>query len=73
MARELDWLENSNFAAWGCAACGWIIPNPSTTPFGKPSVQVKEAFNQHKCSKFPRRPSPPPDKRKTSAPKDYRE
>jgi hypothetical protein len=26
MARELVWLEDSTFAAWGCNTCGWILP-----------------------------------------------
>ena len=54
--RELVWLENSSFAAWGCAACDWIIPNPGT-PSDKPSTNVKERFNNHDCDKFPRRTS----------------
>jgi hypothetical protein len=29
MARELLWLENNNFAAWGCSECYWIV-NPET-------------------------------------------
>jgi hypothetical protein len=53
MARELVWLENSTFAAWGCAACAWVMPGQS----GKPPREVKEAFNQHECAKFPRLPS----------------
>jgi hypothetical protein len=68
MARELVWLENRSFTAWGCAACGWIVPNLSPTPPGKPSVQAKEAFDKHECDKFPRRTFP--DQRKSSSPKD---
>jgi hypothetical protein len=58
MARELIWLENTSFAAWGCAACDWIVPNPGPTFSGKPPLQVKEAFNKHECAKFPRQQSP---------------
>jgi hypothetical protein len=50
--RELVWLENSSFAAWGCAACNWIIPN-SSSPSGKASIHAKEAFDKHDCDKFP--------------------
>ena len=32
--RDLVWLENSIFAAWGCKACGWIVPGP-----GKPEPE----------------------------------
>jgi len=52
--RELVWLENSSFTAWGCAACDWIISNPGS-PSDKPSPNVKESFNQHDCDKFPHR------------------
>lgn len=52
--RELVWLENSSFTAWGCAACDWIISNPGS-PSDKSSPNVKEPFNQHDCDKFPHR------------------
>jgi hypothetical protein len=54
MARELVWLENSTFAAWGCSACNWILANPGTTLPGNPSTEVKDAFNKHDCTAFPR-------------------
>jgi len=54
MARELVWLENSTFAAWGCTECDWIIPNPGRAVSDEPSAKVKEAFHQHKCAEFPR-------------------
>jgi hypothetical protein len=49
MKRELVWLENSTFAAWGCGACGWIMPNPRFASSDTPSGEVKEAFNEHEC------------------------
>jgi hypothetical protein len=52
MGRELVWLENETFAAWGCDACGWIVPGWRV--FGQPPVAVKEAFEEHDCAKFPR-------------------
>jgi hypothetical protein len=52
--RMLIWLENSTFAAWGCAACNWIVPNPGVAPSGGPPTEVLEAFDQHECAKFPR-------------------
>ena len=54
MARELMWLENPTFAAWGCSACAWIMPNPSPVVAGRPPSQVKEAFDKHECEKFSR-------------------
>jgi len=55
MPRELTWLENSTFAAWGCSACNWIFPNPSPREDpSKPSAKVLEAFHQHDCAMFPR-------------------
>jgi hypothetical protein len=54
MARELLWLENSTFAAWGCAECNWIVPNPGSAVFHKPPAKVKEAFDQHECAQYPR-------------------
>jgi hypothetical protein len=50
MARELVWLENQNFAAWGCSGCAWITPNLGGTPSGKASVAVREAFDTHECA-----------------------
>jgi hypothetical protein len=54
MARELVWLEDNTFAAWGCAACNWVLPNPGQEMSAKPPTQVKEEFNRHDCAKFPR-------------------
>jgi hypothetical protein len=54
MARELVWLENSTFAAWGCTECDWILPNPGRRVSDKPSAKDKEVFEQHKCAEFPR-------------------
>jgi hypothetical protein len=55
MPRELVWLENHFFAAWGCRACGWIVHGRTRAVGDKPPADVVEAFNQHECSKYPRR------------------
>jgi hypothetical protein len=52
MARELVWLEDNTFAAWGCGACNWVLANSGQ--LAKPSTQVKGAFDKHECAKFPR-------------------
>jgi hypothetical protein len=52
MGRELVWLENSSFAAWGCKSCGWIMPPRKVSD--KPPSIVKQAFNKHDCANFPR-------------------
>jgi|HubBroStandDraft_6_1064221.scaffolds.fasta_scaffold25895_5 hypothetical protein len=58
MARELVWLENISFAAWGCSACNWILmPSLGPIPSGKPSTATREAFDRHDCAKYPRHPS----------------
>ncbi len=54
MARELVWLENSSFAAWGCTMCDWIVPSPGPTTSGRPPATVKDAFDRHECNEFPR-------------------
>lgn len=55
MARELIWLENISFAAWGCSVCDWLIPNPGPPLVGdRPPAKVKEAFAKHKCADYPR-------------------
>jgi hypothetical protein len=54
MPRELVWLENTQFAAWGCSACAWIMPPPVHEKSSIPSTEVKEVFNKHECAKFPR-------------------
>jgi len=54
MGRELVWLEDSTFAAWGCSLCAWIVPNPAAIVSGKPPTSVKDAFDKHECDKFPR-------------------
>ena len=48
MARQLVWLEDSTFAAWGCSACSWVLANPSPS-------QAKQEFDEHACADFPRR------------------
>ena len=58
MARDLVWLENYSFAAWGCAACSWITPNIGLTVSGKASRAIRAAFDKHDCKKFPRHISP---------------
>lgn len=56
MSRELVWLENPSFAAWGCSACDWIVPNNiSRAREPEPSTEVREAFRKHECAKFPHR------------------
>jgi hypothetical protein len=45
----LIWLEDSTFAAWGCAACNWIMQNPGASASAGPPLQVREAFMQHDC------------------------
>ena len=56
--RELLWLENFSFAAWGCRACGWIEPSRGHELSGKPSSMIRAAFDQHDCKKFPRHTVP---------------
>jgi hypothetical protein len=53
MARELVWLENNSFAAWGCSECSWIV-NPETKRSKKPSTSVEDAFKKHDCAASPR-------------------
>ncbi len=54
MARQLVWLEDNTFAAWGCSECHWLVVNPEPERSEKPSTQVKGAFNKHDCDTFPR-------------------
>jgi len=58
MARNLVWLENHSFAAWGCAACSWITPNVGFTLSGKAPAAIRAAFGKHDCKNFPRSLSP---------------
>ncbi len=53
MARDLVWLENFSFAAWGCSACGWVMPSGAQVS-AKASAPIRAAFAKHNCSKFPR-------------------
>jgi len=52
-ARELVWLEDRNFAAWGCSECNWLLTNPGTELSEKPPTHVKKDFNEHDCAMFP--------------------
>jgi hypothetical protein len=52
--RELLWLENLSFAAWGCSACGWIALNSRRKLAGEASSTMRAAFDKHDCKKFPR-------------------
>jgi len=54
MARELVWLENNSFAAWGCSECHWLVVNPETKRSETPPLTVKDAFKKHDCATFPR-------------------
>jgi hypothetical protein len=38
--RELVWLEQGDFAAWGCSVCSWVVPNTSPLIAGRAPVQV---------------------------------
>jgi hypothetical protein len=59
MPRELTWLEDSTFAAWGYTACGWIVANPGPTVSGRAPAKVREDFAKHECADFPRALSKP--------------
>ena len=54
MARELVWLENATFAAWGCKACGWIMhgspPPISGRPRGQTLRKPSTSTNAVSCS-----------------------
>jgi hypothetical protein len=52
MARDLVWLQNFNFAAWSCSACGWLTPTGTKASMEVPAP-VRAAFAQHNCSEFP--------------------
>jgi hypothetical protein len=54
MTRDLVWLEDFSFAAWGCAACRWIMPNTDLTLSDRAPTAIRAAFNQHDCNRFPR-------------------
>jgi hypothetical protein len=57
MARDLVWLENHSFSAWGCSECAWIKQaGPALS--AKTSASVRPAFARHDCTKFPRHISP---------------
>ena len=71
MVRELVWLENQSFAAWGCSACAWIMPNLRRTQSGKPSAPVRDAFANHDCAKSPRHPSTKENFRRVGAKSDF--
>jgi len=53
MVRDLVWLQNFSFAAWGCSKCGWIIPTGPAVS-AKASAPVCAAFAKHNCRNFPR-------------------
>jgi hypothetical protein len=57
MERNLVWLENRTFAAWGCSECNWLLTNPGTDLSEKPATRVKKDFNEHDCAMFPGRRS----------------
>jgi hypothetical protein len=61
MARQMVWLEDSSFAAWGCSECNWILANLSPT-------QAKQEFDEHVCAEFPRRTRERKEPRKGPAP-----
>jgi hypothetical protein len=50
--RELVWLEDSTFAAWGCRECRWILVGAGPTANGKPPMEAQEAFDKHDCARL---------------------
>ncbi len=52
MVRELVWLENETFAAWGCRGCTWIVSGGGPIPVRAPAT-IQQAFDQHQCVDFP--------------------
>jgi|HubBroStandDraft_2_1064218.scaffolds.fasta_scaffold21352_5 hypothetical protein len=52
MAKELVWLEDTHFAAWGCEACAWIMLGRGVVS-SKPGSTIREAFDKHECANFP--------------------
>lgn len=58
MSRDLVWLQKFSFAAWGCAACSWIMPIRNQSLSGQSSAPIRAAFDKHDCKRFPRYISP---------------
>jgi len=42
MSRKLVWIEEADFAGWGCSVCSWIF-TPSDAP-GKSLDEMKRNF-----------------------------
>jgi len=57
MAKDLVWLENHSFSAWGCSGCAWIMPTRPALS-AKKSAPARAAFARHDCKDFPRYISP---------------
>jgi len=53
MARELVFLENSTFAAWGCRECSWIIPNAAPELSDKPPASVQGSLQPTRMREIP--------------------
>jgi hypothetical protein len=50
MPRQLIWLENNSFAAWGCSDCDWVLPNTDAPAQAEPSAEVQAVFDAHSCN-----------------------
>lgn len=61
MPRKLVYVEQPQFAGWGCSACAWVF-KPSGPPSGESLDEMKQHyegqrdkdFAAHVCAAYPR-------------------
>ena len=54
--KELVWIFDTTFVAWGCKGCEWQSPVEPRLGFWKtPSDGVRAAFDRHECVGYPRK------------------
>lgn len=51
-SRELVWIFEGRFVAWGCKACAWLRPRSHQPESGDSFREVREAFNSHDCKEY---------------------
>jgi hypothetical protein len=51
--RKLFWSNTSWLTGWSCTVCGWARPLPRCVESNDPGADIKRAFNDHDCTKYP--------------------
>jgi len=52
MRRKLVWIENQNFAGFGCSKCNWVFKPPRRRVGGGSLHEMKRKYEARRDKKF---------------------